>query len=192
MVPAGRPPRHRSFGRLIGGREPTGMCAGRNDNRVLKVWSSSLTIPRPMLPRKSSLDSYLVGIWASEPALALVQVPDVLPEPRNKMRRYAMTIERNRDGPGPKEEGPRRTFAGHATTPGKEETGEPRPVLHGTPTGQGDGSPPGDCGVITYEYDPRGPLPRGEAHPLRRSRRRWTAQNPGLRLPLGQVCQEGR
>ena len=66
-----------------------------------------------------------------------------------------MTIERTRDGPGSKEEGPRRTFAGHATTPGKEETGEPRPVLHGTPTGQGDGSPPGDCGVITYEYDPR-------------------------------------
>ena len=67
-----------------------------------------------------------------------------------------MTIERNRDGPGPEKEGPRLSFARQATTP-KEETGEPRPVLHGTPTGQGDGSPSGDCGVIaTYEYDPRG------------------------------------
>ena len=68
-----------------------------------------------------------------------------------------MTIERNRDGPGPQEEGPRLSFGRQATTPGQDETGEPPPVLHGTPTGQGDGSPPGDCGVIaTYECDPRG------------------------------------
>ena len=66
-----------------------------------------------------------------------------------------MTIERNRDGPGPKGEGPRRSFGRHATTPGKEETGEPRPVLHGTPPGQGDGSPPSNV-IATYECDPRG------------------------------------
>ena len=68
-----------------------------------------------------------------------------------------MTIERNRDGPGTIEEGPRLTFAGQATTPGQDETGEPLPFFYGTPTGQGDGSPPSDSGVIaTYEYEPRG------------------------------------
>ena len=69
-----------------------------------------------------------------------------------------MTIERNRDGPGPKEEGPRLSFAGQATTPRQEETGEPLPFFHGTPTGQGDGSPPSSNSrvIATYECGPHG------------------------------------